>query len=85
MNFYKDLYVLKKKYNLGYLQSAFSNRGFHSLLIYRVSHILYSYKIPIIPLVLTRMIQILYGIDIDYRANIKGGGNYCSWDRNSYR
>ena len=30
-------------------------------------------KIPIIPLIITRIIQIIYSIDIDYRARIKGG------------
>lgn len=50
-----------------------SNRGFHALLIYRISHFLWKKKIPLIPLLFTRIIQILYAIDIDYRARIEGG------------
>lgn len=50
-----------------------SNRGFHALLCYRVSNWLYQHRVPLVPLVLTRAIQILYGIDIDYRAKIGPG------------
>lgn len=55
------------------IMGALSNRGFHALLGYRLSNFLWRKKIPILPLVITRFIQILYGIDIDYRATIKGG------------
>jgi len=51
----------------------FSNRGFHALLFYRIAHTLYKWKIPLLPLILTRIIQIVYAIDIDYRANLSGG------------
>lgn len=51
----------------------FTNRGFHALLFYRISNKLWKLKVPLIPLIFTRIIQILYGIDIDYRASIKGG------------
>ncbi|KZE14006.1 serine O-acetyltransferase EpsC [Priestia aryabhattai] len=50
-----------------------SNRGFQALLFYRVSHFLFKKKIPLIPLFLTRIIQIVYSIDIDYKAQIEGG------------
>ena len=50
-----------------------SNRGFHALLAYRVSHLLWKAKVPMLPLIITRIIQILYGIDIDWRAKIAGG------------
>lgn len=50
-----------------------SNRGFHALLVYRISNRLWRWRIPVIPLILTRIIQILYAIDIDYRARIDGG------------
>lgn len=51
----------------------FFNRGFHALLFYRIANILYKYKIPLLPLILTRIIQILYSIDIDYKASLSGG------------
>lgn len=50
-----------------------TSRGFHALLFYRVSNITYKKKIPVIPMVLTRIIQILYSIDIDYKAEIDEG------------
>lgn len=50
-----------------------TNRGFHALLFYRISNKLWKMKIPLLPLILTRIIQIIYAIDIDYRADIKGG------------
>ena len=55
------------------LLAALSNRGFHALLTYRIAHRLWKYKIPLLPQILTRIIQILYAIDIDYRAQISGG------------
>lgn len=50
-----------------------SNRGFHALAFYRVAHELHRRKIPLVPLVLSRIIQILYSIDIDYRATLGPG------------
>jgi len=70
---YQDLKILKQKYNISYITSVLSNRGFHALLFYRISHFLYKVKIPILPLIFTRIIQIIYCIDIDYRAKIEGG------------
>jgi serine O-acetyltransferase len=51
----------------------FFNRGFHALLIYRISNKLHRWHIPVFPLIFTRIIQIMYAIDIDYKANIYGG------------
>jgi len=50
-----------------------TNRGFHALLFYRIANKLSRIKVPLLPLILTRIIQIIYSIDIDYRATIKGG------------
>ena len=71
-NTIKDLQILKQKYGVSYGMPLLSNRGIHSLLFYRIANFLYRYKIPLLPLILTRIIQILYGIDLDYRANIDG-------------
>lgn len=49
------------------------NRGFQALFIYRLSNLLWRKKVPIIPLVLTRFIQIVYSIDIDWKCSIEGG------------
>lgn len=51
----------------------FFNRGFHALLMYRLSNLLYRWKIPLFPMIFTRLIQIIYAIDIDYKASLSGG------------
>lgn len=68
-----DLIILKSKYGLSYFMATVSNRGFHSLAVYRISHLLYKFKIPLLPLIFSRLIQVLYAVDIDYRAKIEGG------------
>lgn len=50
-----------------------TNRGFQSVSCYRISNILYKNRLGFISLILTRIIQILYSIDIDYKAEIKEG------------
>ncbi len=72
-NIKADLRALKEQYDVSFLMSILSNRGFHSLLFYRMAHWFYRLKVPLMPLILTRIIQIFYAIDIDYRANIDGG------------
>jgi serine O-acetyltransferase len=77
MNFFKnvneDLNAAKKFSLVSKAKIFFSNRGFHALLYYRIANILYKCKIPFLPSILTRIIQIFYAIDIDYRADLKGG------------
>ena len=68
-----DLEALKSRYNLSIIKAIISNRGFHALLFYRIANYLHKRRIPLIPLILTRIIQIVYGIDIDYRAHIESG------------
>lgn len=69
----QDLKILKQKYGVSYIMALLSNRGIHSLLFYRLSNFFYRYKVPVLPLILTRIIQIIYSIDLDYRAKIEGG------------
>ncbi len=71
-NINKDINVAKKFYKVNLFAVLF-NRGFHALLFYRLSNKFYRWKIPILPLVFTRIIQILYAIDIDFKANLEGG------------
>lgn len=49
------------------------NRGLKALILYRLSHYLWEYRIPMLPLILTRFAQLLYGVDIDYRAKLGPG------------
>ena len=46
------------------LGTLMTNRGLQSILLYRLSHALWKGRIPILPLLFTRIAQILYGIDI---------------------
>lgn len=55
------------------LKVFISNRGFHALLVYRIANLFYRMRIPLLPMILTRIIQIVYSIDIDWRAKIEGG------------
>ena len=68
----KDIHFSKKFLNVGTF-AIFFNRGFHALLFYRIANKLYKWKIPGLPLIFARIIQILYAIDIDYKASISGG------------
>jgi serine O-acetyltransferase len=71
-NINKDIAVAKKFYKVNII-AVFFNRGFHALLFYRIASKLYNWKIPIFPLIFTRIIQVIYAIDIDYKANLAGG------------
>lgn len=64
---------IRSIYDMHWFQVILSNRGFHALLTYRICNLLWRYKIPFLPMIFTRIIQILYGIEIDYRAKIAGG------------
>jgi len=55
------------------IKALLLNRGCHALLIYRISNQIYKLNVPLFPDVLTRLIQIFYSIDIDYRSTIAGG------------
>ncbi|MFT3737380.1 MAG: hypothetical protein QM786_01345 [Breznakibacter sp.] len=68
-----DLLVLKVRFGLSIFAALVSNRGIHALIFYRISNYLYKKRIPFCPLLLTRIIQIVYSIDIDYRCTIYGG------------
>lgn len=68
-----DLRRLKTEFEVGTLMALLANRGIHALINYRISHYLSTIKIPLLPLILTRIIQILYAIDIDFKAKLEGG------------
>jgi len=72
-NIKTDINAAEKLFLVNKIKIFFSNRGFHALLYYRIANKFYRWRIPVLPLVLTRIIQILYAIDIDYRAKLSGG------------
>lgn len=55
------------------LARALTNRGFHALLAYRIAHRLRKTPLSFVGFLLTRTIQMAYGIDIDPRARLAGG------------
>ena len=77
MRFFKqlneDLRRLKEEYEVHPVMAVLTNRGFHALLLYRMANALYRRRIPLLPLIFSRLVQIFYAIDIDYRATISGG------------
>ncbi len=52
---------------------AATNRGFHALVLYRVSRWLWQRHVPVIPDLLSRMAQHLFAIDISYEADLGPG------------
>lgn len=50
-----------------------TNRGFHALVCFRIAHRWNGTPLALAGIVLTRLCQIAYGIDIDPRAEIAGG------------
>ena len=49
---------------------ALTNRGFHALVLHRLAHALTKRKIPLLPLILSRVSQTLFGVDIDPQAQL---------------
>jgi serine O-acetyltransferase len=72
-NVIEDLNAAKRFSLINKTIIFFFNRGFHALLFYRIANVLYKYKIPVLPLIFTRVIQIFYAVDIDYKASLDGG------------
>jgi serine O-acetyltransferase len=72
-NINADLEATKRFSLSGKVTTFFFNRGFHALLFYRTANGLSKLKIPILPLILTRIIQVLYSIDIHYKSRLSGG------------
>jgi serine O-acetyltransferase len=57
----------------GSLFERLNNRGFHSLVAYRLARWLWLARIPLAGQMLTRFVQILYGVDIHWRARLAPG------------
>jgi serine O-acetyltransferase len=71
MNIIKDLNAYST--NANPLGVIFLSKGFHAMCCYRLGYLLAKLKLSPISFILSRIIQILYGIDIHWRAKIGGG------------
>ncbi|WP_416443473.1 serine O-acetyltransferase [Leeuwenhoekiella sp. A16] len=69
----KDLDFLSYKFGINKVTALLFNRGIHALIVYRLANRSASLNIPLIPLILTRIVQILYSIDISWKCKIEGG------------
>ena len=52
---------------------ALMNRGLQALTFYRISHALWRRRVPLLPMLLTRLCQHLYAVDIAYEAQLGPG------------
>jgi serine O-acetyltransferase len=50
-----------------------TNRGFHSILLYRLGHSLWKKGIPVFPMIFARLSQHLFAVDISYKARLGPG------------
>lgn len=73
MGFWKEVRQDIRAQNMHPLAAFLASKGVHALLAYRIAHRLYRAHIPLLPFLLSRTIQVLYGIDIDCRAHLEGG------------
>jgi serine O-acetyltransferase len=53
--------------------AVLTNRGFHAILLYRLSRVLWKARIPLLPLILTRFAQTFYAVDIAPQALLGPG------------
>ena len=60
----------KSKNRLRVWAVALSNRGFHALVLHRFAHAMTKLHIPLLPLILLRVSQTLFGVDIDPQAQL---------------
>jgi serine O-acetyltransferase len=65
--------VMGRPSRLKALGLVLTNRGLQSMILYRLSHMLWQRRIPLLPLVLTRLAQHLFAVDISYMANLGPG------------
>lgn len=68
--------ILKNFHRGGYgkkLATLFFNPNFHSVCLYRLSHLFYQMHLSIISKIIWYINRLLFHVDIDYRANLAGG------------
>lgn len=71
MNILKDLKEYCKYSDP--LSVLFFSKGFHAMCCYRLGYLLAKIKLSPLSFILSRLIQILYGIDIHWKAEIGSG------------
>jgi serine O-acetyltransferase len=49
------------------------SRGFKAVILYRISHGLWKWHIPLLPMLLSRLAQFFYAVDIAYEAELGPG------------
>lgn len=71
----RDLFLLCYQYDTfaKRLLVDLTNRGFHAVFLYRIARGCWRAKVPVAPLVLTRLAQYVCAIDIAYQAKLGPG------------
>ncbi|WP_227013993.1 serine O-acetyltransferase [Paenibacillus psychroresistens] len=72
---WKDLKALidRDPSTLDFFRAMLFKREFHMILIYRLSHLFFNWKLPLVPTLIQRMNIIFFGIEISYKIHIAGG------------
>jgi serine O-acetyltransferase len=58
---------------IDFIRAVLFKREFHMMLIYRWSHLVYKWKLPLFASFIQRLNIILFGIEISYKIHIAGG------------
>ncbi len=57
----------------GFLEVIFLYPGFHAVIVHRISHFLYSLKVPFIPRLISQLVRFFTGVEIHPGARIEPG------------
>jgi serine O-acetyltransferase len=68
-----DLLLRNENSTTRRISALLTNRGLHALLLYRLSHWLWKARVPLLPLILSRVAQHLFAVDIDVAAELGPG------------
>jgi len=52
---------------------TFTNRGLHAVLLYRLAHAFWKHQIPLLPMILSRIAQHLFAVDISHKSRLGPG------------
>lgn len=71
----KDLKALidKNPSAIDFFRAMLFKREFHMILIYRLSHLLFKWKLPLVSSLIQRLNIIFFSIEISYKIHIAGG------------
>jgi serine O-acetyltransferase len=58
---------------IDFLRAMIFKREFHMILIYRLSHLIFKWKLPLVSSLIQRLNIIFFGIEISYKIHIAGG------------